>query len=127
MKKIFVSYNFKDRNTSHSIKGMSKENCGPVNGKFVFVENDVSRAGSAAIDREIKGVMQYCDMAIILIGDESHNSPWIGREVEIAISKNIPIIVMQQPNTSGGVPNSLKFKNYKECSWSGYALSQLVN
>lgn len=126
MKKIFVSYNFKDRNTSYSIKGMSKENSGPVNGVFVFVENDVSRDGNFAIDREIKHSMLNCDVALFLVGDFSHNSPWIEREVELAISKNLPIIVMQQPNTSGGVPNSLKYHNYQKCSWGAKSLSELV-
>lgn len=126
MKKIFVSYNFNDRNTSHSIKGMSKDNYGPVNGRFVFVEKNVSGEGDSAIDREIKNTMLYCDIALFLVGNESHNSPWIEREVELATSKNLPIIVMRQPNTSGGIPNSLKNRVYKECSWSAQKLSELV-
>lgn len=126
MKKIFVSYNFKDRNTSFSISGMSKENSGPVNGTFVFVENDVSRDGDFAIDREIKDTMLNCDVALFLVGDISHNSPWIEREVELAISKSLQIIVMQQPNTSGGVPNLLKNHNYQKCPWGAKALSELV-
>ncbi len=127
MKKIFVSYNFKDRSISHSIKGMSKGNSGPVNGRFIFVENDVSGDGDYAIDREIKNTMDSCDVALFLVGNEIHNSPWINREVEIATSKNIPIIVMRQPRASGGVPNSLKNRNYKECSWGAHSLSKLVN
>jgi len=127
MKKIFVSYNFNDRNTSHSIKGMSKYYSGPVNGRFIFVENDVSKEGDSAIDREIKNTMFDCDIALFLVGSESHNSPWIEREVELATSKNLPIIVMQQPNVKGGIPNSLKNRCYTESSWNAHALSQLVN
>jgi len=126
IKKIFVSYNFKDRSTSYNIKAMSKENSGLVNGTFVFVENDVSGKGNSAIDREIRNTMLNCDIALFLVGDISHNSPWIEREVELATSKGLKIIVMQLPNTYGGAPNSLINRSYPKCDWEESALSDLV-
>jgi hypothetical protein len=127
VKNIFVSYNFNDRNISHSIKGMSKENSGPVNGRFIFVKNDMSAEGSLAIDREIKDTMQHCDVALFLVGNNNHNSPWIEREAQLSTSKNLPIIVMKLPQTNGGIPNALKGRNYKECSWNAHSLSQILS
>ncbi|KZN12680.1 TIR domain-containing protein [Marinomonas sp. TW1] len=126
MKKVFVSHVFNDREITHSIKGMSVENSGVVNGRFVFVQNDVSIDGSAAIDREIRNVMSGCNVALFLVGNNNHNSPWIEREVDLATSKGLPIIIMRLPNTNGGVPNALKYKRYQECSWSANKLAALI-
>ena len=126
MKKIFVSYNFNDRSISHSVNGMSKDNNGPVNGRFVFVEGDVASNGAAAIDKKIGNTMNNCDVALFLVGNNNHNSPWIEREVELATSKGFPILVMKLPDSTGGVPQSLKNRSYRECSWGGNNLARLI-
>ena len=126
MKKIFVSYNFNDKSVSHSIKAMSIENNGPINALFVFVEGDSTCNESNAIDLKIRSTIQNCNMALFLIGNNNHNSPWIEREVQLAISKSLPILVMKLPDTTGGIPNSLKNKNYKECQCGGHNLAQLI-
>lgn len=126
MKKIFVSHVFNDREVTHSIKGMSVENSGVVNGRFVFVENDVSISGSSAIDREIRNVMSGCNVALFLVGNNNHNSPWIEREVDLATSMGLPIIIMRLPFTSGGVPNALRNKRFDECRWNAHSLAALI-
>ncbi|MGF1805502.1 TIR domain-containing protein [Aliivibrio sifiae] len=126
MKKIFVSYNFNDKKISHSVKGMSKDSNGPVNGRFVFVEGDVAFNGSDAIDLKIRNTMQNCNVALFLIGNNNHNSPWIEREVELATSKGFPILVMRLPNANGGIPHSLRNRSYKECSWGANNLANLI-
>lgn len=126
MKKIFVSYNFNDRSISHNVKGMSIDNNGPVNGRFVFVEGDVTSNGVAAIDEKIRKTMQNCDVALFLVGNNNHNSPWIEREVELATSKGLPILVMKLPDATGGAPQSLKNRRYKDCSWGANNLARLI-
>lgn len=126
MKKIFVSHVFNDREITHSIKGMSVIHSGILNVRFVFVENDVSIEGSDAIDKEIRNVMTDCNVALFLVGNNNHNSPWIEREVQLATSKGLPIIVMRLPHTSGGVPNALRNKPFKECKWGAHNLAILM-
>lgn len=122
MKNIFVSYNFNDREMAHSIRSWSVEYGGSVNARFHFV-NNVSQDGDLAIDREINTTMNNCDTVLFIVGNNSHNSPWINREAELANSKNLKKIVMRKSNA--GVPYSLG-SNYGECAWGGNALAQII-
>lgn len=125
--RIFVSYNFNDREISRSINSFTQSQGGLVRGNFIFVKNDVSAYGDAAIDKEIKEVMSGCDSAFFVIGDNSHNSPWINREVDLAISKGLKIVVSNFPNTSGGVPNKLKHVPHTKVAWSPLDIARALN
>lgn len=125
--KIFVSYKFSDKQVCHSIKTMSVDHNGPVKGSFVFVENDMSGHGSTAVNNEIKKVMSNCNIALFLVGNDNHNSNWIKREVDIAISKGMKLVVMRQTNSYGGIPNALLNQSYTECPWGANHLAKLVN
>lgn len=125
--RIFVSYNFNDREISRSIKGFTQSHGGPVRGNFIFVENDVSAYGDTAIDKEIKEVMSGCDSAFFVIGNNNHNSPWINREAALAISKGLKIVVSSFPNTNGGVPSALRSLPYTEVNWTPSNIANELN
>ena len=126
-KRIFVSYNFNDREVTKTVKSMTQNVGGCVQGQFVFVENNVSRDGRSAIDAEIKKIMNDCDAALFVIGNNSHNSPWINREVELAISYGIKIVKTQLPSTNGGQPEKLNWLNCREAQWSARSIADCLN
>ncbi|MDY0250038.1 MAG: TIR domain-containing protein [Pseudomonas sp.] len=125
--RIFVSYNFNDREISRSISSFTQLHGGPVRGSFTFVKNDVSAYGDTAIDKEIKEVMSGCDSAFFVIGNNSHNSPWINREAVLAMSKGLKIVVSIFPNTNGGVPSALRNIPYTEVKWTPSNIAQELN
>lgn len=125
--KIFVSYNFNDRAVVHTVKSMTQDVGGKIDGKFVFVTNDVSDYGDNAIDREIRSVMSGCDVALFVVGDNSHNSPWINREVELAVSQGLTRVVTRPKGYTGGIPNALYSTNYTEVGWSMNNLAYYLN
>ena len=125
--RIFVSYNFNDREISRSIKNFSQSYGGPVRGDFIFVENDVSAYGDIAIDKEIKDVMSRCDSAFFVVGDNNHNSPWINREAVLAMSMGLKIVVSVFPNAYGGVPNKLKQIRHTEVKWIPSNIAKELN
>lgn len=104
-KNIFVSYNFNDKQVSAKVKDMIQQH--HLDGQCTFVENDVSYNGQTAIDWEIERTMENCDAALFVIGDNPRNSPWIEREAELAINKNIPVLSTQLPGMQGNTPASL--------------------
>ena len=125
--RIFVSYNFNDREISRSINSFTQSHGGPVRGNFIFVKNDVSAYGETAIDKEIKEVMSGCDSAFFVIGNNNHNSPWINREAVLAMSKGLKIVVSSFPNTNGGVPSVLRDIPYTEVKWTPSNIAQELN
>src|SRR4051812_11022851 len=98
---VFISYNFKNRELAHTLKNYFQDLGGPCEGKPLYVTNDVSEDGDAAIDREIRSVMDQCAAAIFVIGDDNHNSPWIEREAKIASSRNLAIVAVRLRDTKG--------------------------
>jgi len=122
---IFVSYNFTNREVAFTVKSFSQNCSQNVQGRFVFVEKNVSAEGKEAIDREILRTMKECNAALFIIGNDNHNSPWINREVEIAITKGLKTVVTQLPETNGGLPPMLK--NYKLVNWTPKAIADEFN
>tara|TARA_R110001583_G_scaffold107040_2_gene255578 strand:+ start:2544 stop:2933 length:390 start_codon:yes stop_codon:yes gene_type:complete len=125
--RIFVSYNFNDREISRSIKSFTQAHGGPVRGNFFFVENDVSAYGDMAINKEIKEVMSSCDSAFFVIGNNNHNSPWINREVDLAMSKGLKIVISRFPNTNGGIPSQLRSIPHTEVQWTPSNIANELN
>lgn len=125
--RIFVSFNFKDKEVVFTVKSMLQKGGGNIQGKFAFVENDVSAEGVRAIDEEIKRIMKLCDAALFVIGDNNHNSSWIEREAELAKSMNLKIVVTRLPHTRGAVPPGLRSGQYPEVEWSSTDLGRVLN
>jgi hypothetical protein len=126
-KSIFVSYNFNDRTVSKAVQGMIQEHKEDIQGRVVFVENDVSYNGSTAIDWEIEHTMEDCDAALFVLGDQHHNSPWLNQEVNHALAKHIPIMVTSLPGESRDKPVSLTEDNCTTVTWDSGELYSGLN
>lgn len=125
--KVFISYNFKNRELAGSVKNFFAPLGGPCEGSPVYVENDVSADGENAIDREIASVMGSCKAALFIIGDEDHNSPWIERESRIAISQALAMVAVQHPGTTGAPPPSLREAKVPFVEWNPESLCEALN
>lgn len=105
---VFISYNFRDdKEFARGIRNFFQP-FGPCHGVPHFVENDVSERGLEAIDAEIRSVMSGCVAAVFVCGQNTHDSPWINREAKLAISRNLGIVVLRAPGSTGGIPNELR-------------------
>lgn len=130
-RKIFISYRFSDREIAHTVTNFFQPQGGNCDGKPAFVTNDVSSDGEKAIDEEIKRVMTGCIAVLFVVGDNNHNSTWIDREVELAVSYGLSPAAVQLPGTTGGPPNRLK-EAFKEkpvrvVDWTKEALCEVLN
>ncbi|MCG9738379.1 TIR domain-containing protein [Shewanella insulae] len=122
-KKIFVSYNYKDSEITRTINSMVRDCGGIIDGVFVFVENDMSNLGERAIESEIRKVMNQCDAALFVVGDDCHNSPWINREAQLAKSLGLNIVITRIPYSDGGIPYELMGNRYAFSTWSSRDLA----
>lgn len=104
-KRIFVSYNFNDREVAKSVKSLIETE--QLDGQIVFVENDVSYNGQTAVDWEIEHTMEDCDCALFVLGDNARNSPWLEREAAHAKAKDIPVLTSCLPGMNCKTPELL--------------------
>jgi hypothetical protein len=125
-KPVFISYNFlSDREFAHNIRVFFQP-YGPCHGTPRFV-SDVAADDDRAVDVEIRRVMNDCVAAVFVCGQNSHNSPWINREAQLAISLGLGIVALQAPNTTGGVPAELKPVDPPIVPWGSDALCAELN
>jgi len=126
-RRIFISYNFKDREIAHNIRPYFQSNGGTCQGKPLFIENDVSGQGDKAIDLEVRRIMKKCNIALFVIGDNVHSSPWINREAELAVSMDLKLAGVRFPKSNGGVPNILKHHKLPIAKWNQKDLAKVLN
>jgi hypothetical protein len=126
-KHIFVSYNFNDRHVKQTVKSMMDAHQGEIDGQMVFVENDVSYNGAAAIDWEIEHVMADCDAALFVLADNPRNSPWLNREASHALSKDIPIVTTVLPGVEGVHCGALAHSDCIHVDWDACAITEQLN
>ena len=88
-----------------NLESMFQSNGGPIQGKAEWVKRDVSHLGEEAIENEIKKSMDKCVLALILLGQDVHNSPWIEFEVYYAFKKRMICIGIEHPHGNYVPPN----------------------
>jgi hypothetical protein len=126
-RRIFISYNYADKALVHQIKDFFQPADGLCQGKAVSVIPSVERLTENEIDELVKVRMKTCDIALFVIGDSSHNRPWVDREVELAQSLNLPRGAVQLPGTKGGLPRGLAKENITPLDWNQASLCNALN
>lgn len=126
-RKIFISYNFRDREIAHNIGKFFQSERGRCQGKPVFVKDDLSKQGGKAIDKEIQLVMGGCCAVLFIVGNNNHNSPWINREAELSISMGLKSVAIRYPGTTGNLPDVLRKRKIPFVDWDQVALSNILN
>lgn len=126
-KKTFVSYNYADAEVARTVRSQFNNAGGPVQGKPVSLEENMTSGGDKAIDAAIKQKMSECDSALFVVGDNSHNSRWIEREAQLAVSKGIPVTVAQLPGTTGGIPDGLKNVPHQKVELKSGQVAKAIN
>lgn len=125
-RKIFISYRFTDAELVRTLPTRFRNEGGHCQGAPVFV-SDPELIEENDIDDAILGSMQGCDGVLFVVGDDTHNSPWIAREIKIADSIPLDFAVVQLPYSTGGLPPGLASRDVEVVNWNGRALCDAIN
>ena len=120
MKSIFISVVHED---SHWIKNIKKwVDKGYLGDNIVITHEteDKRQEGSGAIRDYIKNKIRGASTILVLIGDSTHNHPWIHAEAELALSFHKKILCVRLPNTTGARPPILN--RYDEIAFNPNAI-----
>lgn len=107
-RKIFVSYRFRDAESAKNVKQLFQAQGGKCQGEPVFGDTDVTEGGESSIYRHVKGIALTCEAMLLVVGDDTHSSSWIEREIALARSIPLPIVAVRAPNATGGLPASIQ-------------------
>jgi hypothetical protein len=116
--KIFISFRETERDYREAFEGILQNPNNPLQGIPISSREDVRTHGQNFVKNHIKQLIDNCDVLICLIGNDSHNSPWVDYEIAVATSKQIPIIGVRIPETSGSGPNLFVKREISICEWN---------
>ena len=125
-KRIFVSYNFGDRELAHNAEQLLRKGTDAPVAQAVFVSDLPSDAPEDEIRKAIDAAIARCDGVLFVVGDDNHNSPWIDHEVRQASRRGLRSVAVQVKDTAGGVPNSLKGHVRKPLPWEPDVVASAV-
>ncbi|MFL5384503.1 MAG: toll/interleukin-1 receptor domain-containing protein [Longimicrobiaceae bacterium] len=126
-RRIFISYNYADKALVHQIKDFFQPEGGLCQGKAISIIPPVGQLSTEEIDRLVLETIRSCDIVLFVIGDNSHNRPWVDREVELAQSLARPRGAVQLPGTNGGLPKGLEKEGLKPLRWDHAELCAALN
>lgn len=105
-KKVFLSYVFEDNGYVAQIKDWAaRGQLGDV--EIVTESNDLRQHGDNAVYAHLRSVMRTADLALVLVGQDSHNRRWVDAEIRYFIGAGKPVLASRLPNTTGGMPPDL--------------------
>ena len=106
-KSIFISYVYEDKKYRDLLKEWGSKKLLGENTQITFERGDYRAKGKKAVKEEILSMIQGATAIVFLIGQNTHNHPWVNYEVECALSKNKKILLVRIPGTTGGKPKLL--------------------
>lgn len=117
IKRIFISFRETDRQYREAFEGILKNPNSPLKGIPISSREDVRNQGEKSVKNYIKTLINESDCMIILIGNDSHNSTWIDYEMDVATSKEKPILGVRIPSTSGAGPDLFRRRDFIPVEW----------
>ena len=103
-KKVFISYDFTDASYKGEVEKWLVEG-----GIEVLSKNkkDITPHNEQA-ENEIKRQIHQSSLVLILVGNNTHNRPWVDYEVAVAKSNKTPAYWIRLPNRTGAAPEEIR-------------------
>ena len=119
--KVFISYYFGDATFKGEVEAWLS-----VTGVEILSVNkrDLIPEVRVAAEKRIKEQISESSLLLILVGNDTHNRPFVDYEVAVAKSKQIPTFWMRLPNRNGAPP--FEVRNIKSIEYSESILFQLI-
>lgn len=106
---VFISHVYEDRGSRDLVKAWAAGgHLGP--GVVATGESaDVRQGGDSAIRAHIGPKVRGASAVLVLLGNDTHNHPWIEYEAQFAQSHHVKVLLVRIPGTRGAAPPSLRW------------------
>jgi len=119
--KAFISYDFGDNSLRGEVQGWLESAGHRVT---AVQEKSLSPESDESGKRRIKQQISECDHVLVLVGNNTHNRPWVDYEVAVYRSKGIPISWVRLPNRFGAAPKEVR--GLTQVEYSRHAINTSV-
>jgi MTH538 TIR-like domain (DUF1863) len=104
-KTVFISYHFNDKTHKGEVKKWLEAAGATV---ISTDEKDLRQEGEKVVKARIKEQIDSADMLLILVGDDTHDRPWINYELDVAQSKGIDTKWVRLSARNGAPPPEIR-------------------
>lgn len=121
-KKVFISYVFEDASYKGEIEKWLKE------ARLIVLSknrNEITQQNAEQSAKEVTAFIAQSKICLILVGNNTHNSQWVAREINIAKSLKVPCYWIRLANRTGGPPPELSI--IAELVYDRAKITQLLN
>jgi hypothetical protein len=108
MAKVFISFNYDDIDSKKSVTNWKGQNIGTDISFSAWDGESESAKGKDYVKAKIRSMIDESDTVLALVGNDSHNRPWVNYEVAYAKSQGKKVIWTQLPNTTGAPPKEIQ-------------------
>jgi hypothetical protein len=106
-KSIFISYVYEDKEHRDKLKTWASKKLLGDNCHVTYERKDCRQKGKAAIEAELEAMIQGAGAVLVLLGQNTHNHPWVLHEIDLAKKKNKKMLLVRINGTTGGKPKPL--------------------
>lgn len=107
MAKVFISFDYKDIESKKVVDNWKRQGLGT---DISFTSEDGeshSPKGQSTVQKILREGINQSHIVLVLVGDNTHNRPWVDYEVHHAKCQGKRVIWTQIPNTSGAPPKEI--------------------
>jgi len=107
MARVFLSFNYEDIASKKTVDNWKKQNIGS---DICFTSEDgysYSDKGEILVKKILKDQIAKAHLVLVLVGNDTHNRPWVNYEISYAKTHGKKVIWTQIPGTTGGPPKEI--------------------
>jgi hypothetical protein len=107
MSKVFISFDYEDSASKSTIVNWKNQKIGE-DISFSFEDGiDHASKGEKFIRKILREKINDCQVVFVLVGNNTHNRPWVDFEVHHAKCQQKKVIWTQLPKTAGSPPKEI--------------------
>jgi hypothetical protein len=108
MAKVFISFDYQDIDSKKVVDNWSKQNIG-LDISFSSEEGHSHLSkGENFVKKVLREKINSAQVLLVLVGNNTHNRPWVDYEVHHAKCQGKKVIWTQIPNTKGEAPQEIR-------------------
>jgi len=120
---VFLSYKWKNKKYADDLKSYLRNPNNMYRHIPLTEREDYREKGENYVRNYLRNIIKDCGAMICLIGRNTHSSPWVSYELDVATSQCKKIVPIRIPNTTGGPPKLIKDRDINIVEWN----SRLIN
>jgi len=108
MSKVFISFDYEDIVSKKVVENWSNQNLG-VDISFTSEDgHSYASKGDDFVKNLLRNQITAAQKLLVLVGNNTHNRPWVDFEIAYANSQNKSVIWTRIPDTTGAPPKEIQ-------------------